>query len=55
MYQRGSEVATDLWVFSTVLAACHPFYAGNLEVAYRVLENMRTPDAEETGVDLHEL
>jgi hypothetical protein len=55
MYQRGSQVATELWVCNMVLAACHQSEAWNLDVAYRVLENMRTPDAEDTGVDLHML
>ena len=31
------------------------FYAWNLQVAYRFSENMRTPNAEDTGVDLHVL
>ena len=38
-----------------VLAAYHRFYAWNLGVSLRFLENMRTRDAEEPGVDLHVL
>jgi hypothetical protein len=44
-----------LWVCSMVLAACRHSDAWNLEAAYRFLENIRTPDAEDTGVDLNVL